>query len=342
MRSSFSIVTAIALALSSVGFADNLFQHVLRAYPKGTAGCAANAEELGKRFGEAAKVEIYSSTVTAETSTGCEISIAYFSNEKSATNASHEKISYINPYRGVYATLADCNGALPFEKDLFERQTGLSAWVNYCYLEETASMQRRPYVPVVEGIGAGIKNLYYTDTMMDGIPTEGTVNAMKAIRDGAERLGYGVASVSSAPYLSASDYELLVRLYAKERVWLHATNFASSNQLQVCADQLVDLKQAFVQKSDLALALYCVRNSSANFGLQIVSVSNDPIQLGYRGVADPKFYGSLAECRKAIPATETLYHEKLSREVIGSVCQPAAGNRFQVLLFEKKAITPDR
>lgn len=314
--------------------AADVFTHELRKHPKGDRSCDGLAQELGAKFAEAAAVELYSVGVKSETDTACDLRFGYLAEKRVETTQSEDRGSFSSdPYQAAYPSADSCEQALAAEQQLLEAQTGLSAWIAYCYREDRLISWQK-YVPFVEAVGASDTRLYKTASTVWVRPSQDWKDFTRdLIAEIKTSQPLKLATVSYNPGVMSGDRELILRFYGDRRRWLRVEGFAEHADPEVCDEQLLRIRPLLRKAKQPPALVYCGERFPKKYQLGVASLEADILSgSAIRSTEDPKQFATLAQCLDNLDAVESFYREKLGRPVLAGFC---GGTRyFQITLFE--------
>ncbi len=330
-----SIFLLATLLLSDFAWGSDIYHHELREYPRGP-NCEATAGEVARRFGAAAGVEIYWAGASKESATTCDLKISYLALERIKIASTVDR-SGLGVFRdGTTRTLANCLADLPREIAVFKRSTGLEPWIAYCY-QESSFLNDLPFVPVVEGIGNGANTLFASDTVVGVTPNEGWPGTLSGIWKTSANQGIAVASIALRPYISASDKEVTIRYYAKERLYLRSEGIAEHKDSKICEGQIDEIRLGLAKADHPPIAVYCGQYAHKQFRLGIIMLSENILGIGNLiPIEDPKQFTTLEECRTDLPGTLDFYQMKLGKKVLAGMCANSSGLFRVTVISEKK------
>jgi len=329
------LVVLGSLLLSAFAWGSDIFHHELREYPRGE-NCEVTAVNVAQRFSAAAGVEIYWAGASKETATTCDLKISYLAADHLKIASSVDR-SGLGVYRdGTTRTLASCLADLPREVAVFKKSTGLEPWIAYCY-QESSFLNDLPFVPVVEGIGSGTNTLFASDTVVGVAPSEGWSATLPAIWKTSADQGIAVASLVVRPYISASDKEVTIRYYAKERLYLRSEGIAEHKEPKICEQQIDEIRVGLAKAGLPPFAVYCGQYAHKDYRLGILMLSNNILGIGNLvPIEDPKQFTTLESCRADLPGTLDYYQVKLGKKVLAGMCANGSGFFRVTVISEKK------
>lgn len=315
-------------------FAVDLFHHEIKEYPKGV-GCELTAKIISEQFVKQTGFEIYWAGVTKESIASCDVKISYLADAALPFTKSVDTSGTGSVNRGVYSTLKACEEKLSREAQLMQEATGLNAWLSYCYRDERFQ-DRYPFVPVVEAIGVGKNGFFASDTLLLVTPNNGWQPVIEEIAKTSSRVGVLPVTVVLRPYIIATDRQMTLRYYAKERLSLSDENHGRHTDPQICEQQLASVREGLLKAMVPPVAAYCGKYGSKDYRLALIGLSKNIFGVGnLQTSVDPKGFPTLEACLNSIPGTLQFYREKLQKNALTAFCANGNGP-FQATVFVEK------
>jgi len=330
---------ALAVFICSLASGAELYHHELNQYPR-SGTCELTAADLAKQFSDASGAEIYWAGSTKESATTCDIKISYIADQEVEHLNTVDRSGMGAPRKGTKRTLAECTADLQREKSLFQKVTGLAPWLAYCY-PESNFLNDLPFVPVVEGMGKPALNFYSSDSIFGVTPNAGWTSMLTSAWKTAAEQGLPVASVTMRPYISASDKEVTLRYYAKERLYLRGDGIAEHKNPDTCEEQVEEVRAGLAKAERPPLAVYCGKYAQGQYRLGIITLSTNIFGIAdLKPIEDSKQFTGLRACRAALPETLDFYRTKLGKKILTGICADG-GAVFRITAFEEKKAPED-
>ncbi len=299
------------------------FDYEIASYPAEGGTCPAAAARLGADFTRITGVKAEASCKDVN-ERGYVITVRYQAAEAltlvSTARAGSGAYGYAD-----YRSKADCQAALPAEKDRFQRNTGLAPVVSYCLREEYAPEDA--WAMRIDAFGDAARAPYLDGVFLFGrILDLSEARFLDAVRGGLSGLGADVSSVRITPSLGYS--QLAVLYYAKERQRMELGQAAKVMTRGQCAEQL-GLARAALGTASSALLSYCAST---------IALTPYEVDVLSAGPAAPaagnayERYDSYEACMKDRPRMEDYYRGQLGGRVLGALCGVTDGVWRAVIL----------
>lgn len=319
--------------VSNLVWGAEIYQHKVRQYPRGT-GCESAAADLSKRFSIASGAEVYWAGTEKEDATTCDLTISYLADKELEFTSTLDLSGHGSSRKGTARSLADCMADLSREISVFRKSTGLVPWLSYCYQENTL-LNGLPFVPVVEGFGNSTLRFFTSESIVGITPEIGWNQMLSILLKNASQQGLSIASVVARPYLTASNKEITVRYYSRERLYLRVEGIAEHSSSAICREQIADVEAGLATAGRPPLGVYCGKYLHNQYRLGIIGLTSDVLGIAnIKAVEDPKQFGTLNACRAALPGMLDLYRDKLGKKVLTGMCADGTG-RFRITVIEE-------
>lgn len=329
-----NLITCLSVFISSVLWANEIFHHDLKGYPK-YSDCNTQAQELAVKLQEQTHAEIYWAGFTKQTRTDCDLRISYTASTELPFESSMDRGISAGIKTGSYSSLKECEAKLPLEIDLFQKATGLKMWISYC-IKIDRLHDPLPYFPVVEALGIGTLKAFSADTLLLVAPNSGWETIEKDFSSYYFSKDIILAAIKLKPAISASNRELSARFYSKTRLWLSSNRFSKHSDPNICEAQLDSVRSGLLKANIPPHSVYCGNYTQAEHWLNLISLSTNIFGAAQiEGILDSKTYESLNECISAAPSTLNYYKEKLGKKTLTSICGDGSGS-FQNTIFIEK------
>lgn len=323
------------LLLSGFAWGSDIYHHELREYPRGQS-CEATAVDVARQFSTASGVEIYWAGAIKESATTCDLKISYLGDERIEIASSVDRSPHGTYRNGTTRTLDDCMADLPREMTVFKTNTGLEPWISYCY-QESKFLNDFPFFPVIEGIGNGANTLFASDDIVDLPPNEGWPETLSGIWKASADQGIAMASIALRPYIGAPNKEIIIRFYAKERLYLRSEGIAEHKEPEICEQQINEIRLGLAKAEHPPVAVYCGQYANKRYRLGIITLSESIIGIGnLELIEDPKQFTTLDACRADLSGTLDFYQKKLGKNALAGMCADSSGFFRITVLSEKK------
>lgn len=341
MQMQFSVVEKLCKALivalfmlPRISAGTEIYTHAILEFPK-TQSCDAVKDKLTQDFQTYSKAQVYSSAVTKDGKTACDIEISYVASERLKIASSVDRSMTGSIKKGTFATLAHCISGLKNEIEVFEKSTGLNAWVSYCRAESTL-LNSYPFYALVEGFGAPRKNIFSTDSLLRATNGKMLESVLSDIKRNVAIYGGEFISLVARPHISEDEKELTLRYYGTEKFYLNFESVGSSVEPEHCFAQLDRIKNDLQKLKMPPLSLSCTRYWTKDHRLNIGVLSTEVIGLAHLAtVLDPKPYGKLSDCEKSLPSTMQFYKTQLGKDAVSGVCGNAGGSFKATLIIQR-------
>jgi len=215
------------------GADQGVYEHVFKAYPKETGDCPESAKKIAANFAAATGAETLGAVCLEDTKRGFTIAVQYRGEARLNVVSTAQRAS-IFPSAG-WKSKQECNAALEEEVARFERNTGLTSVVSYCFQSEFA--RRDEWEMRVEGFGNAQVAPHLSGAYVFGkVLGHSKSSFLGAIKEGMQRKGLDVSFVRFRSSMAYSEIGALY--YAPTRLRFENIEYAKLANAEQCQAQL--------------------------------------------------------------------------------------------------------
>jgi hypothetical protein len=230
------LIALLLLTLGTPAFAAT-YTVSFREFGFNRSNCAADIAVVAERFAEDSGVVVLGS--------GCQPpdigdihhtgSFTYAAGNYVATTTSDVRTSSWS-FDGHYRSVEACESARSAELSVFERQTGLRAFVSYCYQANSISAPR--YRVRIDAVGVAANNKRSESASWSNQPTNSNllVEEVAAMVEAS-----GAEIVAASVDRDISGYQVVVDYYSPEEKYLHAQEILNWSDVSACESAATEL-----------------------------------------------------------------------------------------------------
>lgn len=319
--------TALFLSVSFAANGADIFHYSILRYPG--AECAQTHDEISKKLSQDFNVTLYSVKCAEEGKIGLNLDISYVAEAPLPLVSTYED-DYTIYSQSSNSNRAECEKALPVEKDLFYRNMGIQPFLAYCFLDPRPRMPEYPYAIRIDGFGTPKARFRISGFIIDNLLTD--FNSLSEQVEASMYLaGDRVATIRYSHKSSEILNFFTIRHYTTRSGFLTSKSIGKIKPLAACEAERARLVSVPKKYPNFIHAFFCDRGKyssdiSFNVGyFDPVSPSTPTKRVTFSTAPDT--YKSLLACDLDRSRIDQFYRETLKKEVMFVACVQVA-NEF--------------
>lgn len=307
---------------------QEFFNYTVNSYPSSGESCSEAAAAMAERLADVTGVAVFRSYCEGEAAGTFDIGVTYSANEELRLVTTVDRQAD-DGGKGIYKSLADCNADLDGQKTIFEKETGLSAFVAYCYRQRFGSSH--PIALRIDGFGEAVHSPQFFNGMFFGHPTD-----VAALESGVKKQLEEVFKVTPLRVVQKIDSivqsKLAVQYYAEKPIPLRLVGgFVFADQ-SACADEEAGIVAMLAKGGFKPVQGFCSKEASLLKPEIFVLLTGRSAER-IKNVRIESPYEDLGECKGDVARALELYGTENHDEILGGVCSfDADSSRYYVTI----------
>ncbi len=248
-------VFAVALAaVSGTAAADLGFEYRVNRVADKIEDCEPIAVRVAAQFTRATGRAVISSTCDAYVPWQQDVLIHYAGETRLPVVSTWDEWAH---RQGMYQTYAQCAADLANESATFQRLTGLTPVVAYCYSESSLSETPNRWVSRVDGLGISPMQAFTIEQSIYGVPIQSLDDIADSVARSVETFG-----LRETRLIADSDgysARITLRFYAPRRPPLNIVRYTSYVNPSACLAGVSELSDVLEAAGGTLIDSFCVR-----------------------------------------------------------------------------------